>query len=57
MVASEWLKLEAEASEAASSEAADAALAKLMLQVEAGWEAAKQKLLKHKLGKLLKLLL
>ena len=55
MVASEWLKLEAEASETASSEAAAAALAKLMLQVEAGCEAAKQKLLKHKLGKLLKL--
>ena len=55
MVASEWLKLEAGAPEAASSEAAEDALAKLMLQVEAGCEAAKQKLLKHKLGKLLKL--
>ena len=57
MVASWWLKLEAatEAGAAASSEAADEALAKLMVQVEAGTEAAKQKLLKHKLGKLLKL--
>ena len=54
MVASLWLKLEAatEAGAAASSEAADD---KLMLQAEAGTEAAKQKLLKHKLGKLLKL--
>ena len=57
MVASLWVKLEAatEAGAAASSEAADEALAKLMLQADVGTEAAKQKLLKHKLGKLLKL--